>query len=129
MIPGTLDITLRQGDTYALTLTLSNAIVSFSSTTAGTPLDLTGCSAQMGFRVQPASPLVYKLNSIHATVNGGSLVLGGTAGTIVVHIPPADSVSMKNGVYDLRVKFPSGDIYTYVAGSFNVSPQVTPWTT
>jgi hypothetical protein len=129
MNPGTLNLTVRQGDTFTQVLTISNADASDpTGRTPGTPVDLTGCVAEMriaaAYNVAPA----YSLSSAAATPNGGTITLGATAGTVTISIPPADTLSLNNGRYDLKIKFPDGSISTFVAGSVFVEAEVTVWT-
>jgi hypothetical protein len=129
MTPGTLNLTVRQGDTFSQVLTIFNTDSSDpTGRTPGTPIDLTGCVAEMriaaAYNVAPA----YSLSSATATPNGGSIVLGAAAGTVTISIPPADTLALNNGRYDLKIKFPDGSIMTFVAGSVFVETEVTVWT-
>ena len=121
MLPGTLNLTLRSGDTFTFVLTCQNP------TTPPTPIDLTGCVAEMqivsAYNVAP----VYALTSVAPTANGGTITLGGVAGTISISIPPADTLGLADGKYDLKVKFADGSIQTLVTGSVFVEREVTVW--
>lgn len=123
MTPGVLNLSVRTGDTVRTVLTLTNP--GSTPTTPGTPIDLTGASAEMN--VVSPSGVKYYLNSTTATANGGILTMGGTAGTITIYIPPADTMTLLGGGYDLRVQFSNGDRTTIVAGSVFVSAEVAPW--
>lgn len=127
MLPGKLNLIVRQGDTYGMLLTLTSAVAGVSPATAGTPIDLTGCSAEMQIRPRVGGPISYSLSSAVATNNGGIITLGGAAGTVALSIPPADSATLVAGIYDLRIKYPSGEISTYVAGDVTVEHEVTVW--
>ena len=129
MNPGALHLVFLQGDSFRYRLTLTNPASSDpSGQTPGTPLDLTGASAQM--QVRPslgAGFATYSLTSANAGPNGGTLTLGGAAGTLDIFIPPADTATLGSGVYDVRVQFANGDLNTIVAGKLDQSPEVTQW--
>lgn len=125
MQPGTYAISVRAGDTRRLPLTLSNPT---SSGTAGTPIDLTGASAQFILRTaQAPTGIQLTVLSTQPTANGSSLTLGGTAGTITLVLTSADTDTLKLGSYDIRVKFPDGTTQTYLTGAFSVSSEAEPW--
>lgn len=123
MTPGVLNLYVRAGDTLSQTLTLSSP--GSTPSTPGTPINLTGCSAEMN--IVTATGVTYYLNSTTATANGGILTLGGTAGTIVIYIPDTDTITLVAGQYDLRVQFANGYRSTIVAGQVFVTPEVAPW--
>lgn len=127
MKPGTLHLDVRQGDSYAMELALSNAASSDPrGLTPGDPIDLTGCKAEM--QIRDAFEVVQlSLSSASTTENGSGLTLGGTAGTIQIDLSPADTLTLASGVYDLRIQFSSGEIRTYVAGRVDVTKGVTAW--
>ena len=128
MQPGTLNLTIRQGDTFTQVLTIANAATSDpTGRTPGTPVDLTGCEAEMRIIATYNTAPVYSLSSLTETTNGGLIALGGTAGTVTITIPPADSSSLNNGNYDLKIKFTDGSISTFVAGSVFFERGVTQW--
>ena len=127
MTPGTLNLTIQQGATFQQTLTWSNPN---STGGAGTPIDLTGCSAEMSIATQPGEPASYTINSVTPTPNGGLIVLGATAGTIQINIPWQDTLDLPNGVYDLAILMSDGKtLNRIVTGSVSVLPEVTQWQT
>ena len=129
MTPGTLNLTVRRGDTYTQVLTITNPAASDpTGQTPGTPVDLTGCVAEMQIVATYNTAPTYSLSSKAPTANGGTIVLGGTAGTVTITIPPADTNMLNQGRYDLRIEFPNGSIFTFVAGTVFVQPGVTTWT-
>jgi hypothetical protein len=129
MQPGTLNLTVRQGDTFTQVLTIANAATSDpTGRTPGTPVDLTGCEAEMTIVATYNTAPSYSLNSLTATTNGGMITLGGAAGTVTITIPPADSAALNNGSYDLKIKFTDGSISTFVAGGVFFERGVTQWT-
>lgn len=126
MNPGLLNLSIRSGDTYSQLLTIYNP--GSSPNTPGTPVDLTGCVAEMkivsAYNVAP----VYALSSVAPTAHGGTITLGGSAGTIIISITPADTLGLANGQYDLKIKFSDNSIQTLVTGSVFVEQEVAAWT-
>lgn len=110
--PGTYNIKCPQGATYYKTFTIS---------TSGSPMDLTGYTSAMQVReaLDSASPLL-------SLTNGSGITLGGTAGTIAVTITSAQSSAIAAGsfVYDLEITS-GGTVTRLLQGSFNVSGNVT----
>jgi hypothetical protein len=127
MNPGTLNLTIRSGDTFRQTLTITNPSES-DPTVPGTAIDLTGCVAEMDIVSTYDIAPVYSLSSTTPTANGGSITLGGAAGTVAISIPPEDTSLLANGAYDFRVKFTDGSIQTFIAGSVFIEEGVTAWT-
>ena len=121
MTPANYPMQVQQGDTFTMVFTLLQTVI------GGTPVDLTGCVAELAVRQSYASAVVYLLSSAAPTANGGTLTLGGTLGTIAALIPPADTLTLATGNYALRVKFPDGSIRTYLEGSITVQAQVSQW--
>jgi hypothetical protein len=94
-----------------------------SSTTVGAtplPVDLTGYTAMMQFRPYVLGPLLFDASPY--------LVLGGTAGTITLTIPAAQTAGFTwwQGFYDLILTSPSGIVTRLLEGTVTVSPGVTP---
>jgi hypothetical protein len=129
MTPGLLNLSIRQGDTFTQLLTIANADPSDpSGHTPGTPVDLTGCAAEMKIVAAYDVVAAYSLNSSSATANGGTLILGGENGTVAISIPAADTLNLANGRYDLKIRFADGSIHTFIAGSVLIEAEVTEWT-
>jgi hypothetical protein len=126
MTPGLLNLSIRSGDTYLQTLTISSASEA-DPTTPGSAIDLTGCMAEMDIVSTYDVAPVYSLSSAAPTGNGGSITLGGVDGTITISIPPADTMTLSQGQYDLKVRFADGSILTFVAGNVFVTDEVTKW--
>jgi hypothetical protein len=122
MTAASLDLYIEQGATYRSTIVYAQAN---ADGTAGTPYDLTGCTARMMIRSKQAdtgTPVV------SLTTENGGLTLGGTDGTIAIYIEPmaTESVSIAaKGVYDLEIVFPSGDVSRVVEGKVTFDPAVT----
>ena len=92
-------------------------------TSPSTPVDLTGCTARMQVRSKVDSPTV--LLSLSTT--DGSIVLGGTAGTVTLKLSATQTaaITWTTGVYDLEVVFSDGTVKRLIQGSVSVSPEVT----
>ncbi len=82
---------VKQGADYRLTVTWKNP--------DGTPVNLTGRTAKMQLRVQPASDALLTLTS------GAGLTLGGTAGTVGIVITAAQGLTLplEPVLYDLLI--------------------------
>lgn len=105
MNPGILNLYIRSGDTYSQIFTFNSADPSdLTGQTPGTPIDLTGCVAELQIVAQYNVAPVYSIKSDASTASGGSLTLGGTAGTVMLTIPPADTELLANGQYELKIK-------------------------
>lgn len=90
---------------------------------AGTPIDLTGFTAELQVRATyPETTAALTLT------DGAGITLGGAAGTIQIHITAAQTLALaaKTWVYDLRlVDGVGGEAYRVLEGSFLVTPAVT----
>lgn len=112
---GKLNITIEQGATFNPVLTWKDQ--------AGTPIDLTGYTAQMQIRSDHASTTV-----IHeASTTNNELVLGGVNGTVTFDIPATTTAAFTfdEGVYDLELTSASGVVTRLVEGTVYLSPEVT----
>lgn len=91
---------------------------------AGVPVDLTGCTARMQVREQIDSPSVL----LSLTTENGGIVLGGTSGTVSIHMSAVDTaaITWTAGVFDLEIIFADGvTVRRLLSGSISVSPEVT----
>jgi hypothetical protein len=88
---------------------------------APSPVNLTGYTANMQFRVYQLAPMVLFDASPY-------IVLGGTAGTITLTIPASLTAGFTwwTGFYDLILTDPNGSVTRLLEGSVTVSPGVTP---
>lgn len=120
MIPALINLTLQKPDTFVYTFTWTDS--------SGTPIDLTGCTAQMPISQTYGAPTMLGLSSATITPGGSSLTLGGTAGTIAVTISATDAATLTSGVYSVQVMMSDGvTLNTPVAGKFILQPEVAPW--
>jgi hypothetical protein len=113
MAAGTYNIAIEQGATYDQT---------FTWTVNAAPVNLTGYAARMQFRQSAANPTV---NFDIAT--GGSITLGGAAGTIRIQITASNTSALAAGnyVYDLELQSGTGVVTRLLQGTVTVSPEVT----
>ncbi len=86
------------------------------------PYDLTDCTARMQVRTGYDGETFLTLS----TENGG-LTLGGSAGTIDIHMRPSetDQLTVAKPRYDLMVIFPSGDARRVLEGRLLVRRNIT----
>lgn len=122
MSPGAYNICIYQGQTYTKTFVWSagNCCCSGTVGAAPTPVDLTGYTAQLQIRPFAGSPTLYYDASSNIT-------LGGTAGTILLSIPSANTQTFTwlNGVYDLFLMDSSGNETALLEGNVNVTLSVS----
>ncbi|HGT2748163.1 TPA: hypothetical protein ACM2VS_005748 [Pseudomonas aeruginosa] len=109
---------LIEGTTFGFELTWSDS--------SGAPIDITGCAAR--FVICPAAstaPLV------ECSSEDGGIVLGGALGTVAVSLAPARtagkaSAQWKGARYELRLEYPSGDVYSLLRGTLALVPGLMP---
>ena len=109
------DITADQGATFSL-------IFTWLQSDAQTPVNLTGFSAAMQVRAETADDLLASFSTA-----GGSITLGGPAGTITLAAAPSVTTAWTfgAGLYDLQLTDSGGDVVTLIAGIFTVTPAIT----
>lgn len=111
--PGLANFSAQTNQDFDYTLTWS---------VDGTPVDLSGGSAIMQLRDEPASAAVLTITS------SSGITLGGTAGTIRVQITDAQLGALEAGVYDYDLLFSSGSVETpLIRGSFTVNQGISSW--
>lgn len=119
MDPGCLNLYIRGGDTYARSFTFAAG--------DSTPIDLTGCIAELQIVAMYNVADPYLLNSESPTTNGGTITLGGTAGTVSITIPPNETLLLANGQWELRIKFTDDSVMTFMSGSVFIEQEVAVW--
>lgn len=112
------DMTLVEGTTFGFSLTWEN------SGTPREPIDIGGCSAV--FRICPASSSQVLAE---CTTEDGGIVIGPDAGRMAVRLAPEKTAGTSGGLwagarYELRVMYPSGDVYSLVRGQIRLVPAV-----
>lgn len=87
------------------------------------PVDLTGCTARMQVRATLESPDVL----LELTTTNGGIILGDADGTITRFMSDTDTTALtwEDGVYDLEVEFPGGDVRRLLCGDVIVSREIT----
>lgn len=116
MTPFKVKLTIYQGATFRWSATLksgSPAVVT----------DLTGYTARMQVRADITSAEAL----LDLTTENGGIVLGDAAGTIDLFVSAADTTAIDwtDGVYDLELIAPNGDVIRRIYGTVSVSPEVT----
>jgi hypothetical protein len=128
MLTGSFDLHIRSGDSWSQIFTIAAPDPTDpTGHTPGTLIDLTGCTAEMQIVAMYSVAEPYLLTSESVTANGGTLVLGGTAGTVSISIPPVDSLLLANGQYELRIKYADSSIQTLLSGSVFVEREIATW--
>lgn len=117
MPAATKHILIEMGATFRLSAIWKDKIT-------GQPIDLTGYTARMHVRstLLAADPII-ELNTAN-----GRIALGGTAGTIDLHITAADTQSLPASdgcVYDLELVSPTGDVVRLLKGNARIDQDVT----
>lgn len=112
------DMTLVEGTTFGFSLTWED------SGAPREPIDLEGCAAV--FRICPASS-----NQVLAecTTEDGGIVVGPEKGQMAVRVAPEKTAGTSGALwvgarYELRVMYPSGDVYSLVRGQIRLVPAV-----
>lgn len=119
MESGLLNLYIRSGDTYARSFTFAAG--------DSTPIDLSGCVAELQIVALYNVAEPYLLSSEAPTSNGGTITLGGTAGTVNITVPPADTLLLANGQWQLQIKFADDSVMTFLSGSVFVEREVAAW--
>ncbi|MDQ7735522.1 hypothetical protein QT231_22715 [Halomonas sp. SpR1] len=109
-------ISMVAGTTYRFSAAWAN------EEPAATPIDLTGCEAVFVVATTQGAPLL-------SCETGNGIELVPSEGGISVHIRPeqtagAISPEWSGARYELRVTFPSGDVYSLLRGHFQLTPGV-----
>ena len=117
-IAGLYNITCQQGATLQRQLTWTDP--------ARDAYNLTGYTARMQVRANTSSNTVIIALSTTAG-SGGTITLGGTAGTVDLLIPAANTTTLTAGqyVYDLELVSGGGVVTRLIEGNFKVTAEVT----
>lgn len=89
-----------------------------------TPVDLTGCSAEMQIREDQDSDII--LHTLSTGIEGG-ITLGDAAGTIELYIADGASTAFdwNSGVYGLEITFSNGDVRRLLRGKIKAFNETT----
>lgn len=111
--PSIYNFVLPQGATWDDVWTLK---------VAGSPYDLTGCSARLQFRKAVTSP-----TAALSLTSGAGITLGGALGTVTFSVADTVTAALEAGVYvyDLEIETAGGVTSRWVQGKVNVSAEVT----
>lgn len=114
--PATFDLTIFQGATFRLTLTLNTQ-------STGVAFDLTGYTARMQARASIDSDATY----INLTTENGGITIDGSTGAITLFLSDTQTsqITQINGVYDLELISGSGDVSRLSMGNVTLSREVT----
>lgn len=117
-IAGLYNITCQQGATFQRQLTWTDP--------ARDAYNLTGYTARMQVRDNVSSNTIVIALSTTAG-SGGTITLGGTAGTVDLLIPAANTTTLTAGqyVYDLELVSGGGVVTRLLEGNFKVTAEVT----
>lgn len=109
------NLVIEQGATFTLDMVYRQS--------NGTPVNLTGYSARMQIRLRHESPTAL----LSFTTQGGSIVLGGALGTIVVTATATQTAALpaRSAVYDLELVAPDTTVTRLMQGSVTITPEVT----
>ena len=111
MTPGTYNFKQKySGNTFnGVQITMSRDVDDVD-----TPIDLTGALFDMQLKASRSSNPVKKLNR-----GNGITIVSETGGVIQIDKFLVDLTPAKY-LYDLKVTFPNGEVYTYITGTFEV---------
>ncbi len=117
-IAGLYNITCQQGATFQRQVTWTDS--------ARDAYNLTGYTARMQVRDNVSSNTIVIALSTTAG-SGGTITLGGTAGTVDLLIPAANTTTLTAGqyVYDLELVSGGGVVTRLLEGNFKVTAEVT----
>jgi hypothetical protein len=117
-IAGLYNITCQQGATFQRQVTWTDP--------ARDAYNLTGYTARMQVRDNVSSNTIVIALSTTAG-SGGTITLGGTAGTVDLLIPAANTTTLTAGqyVYDLELVSGGGVVTRLLEGNFKVTAEVT----
>ena len=101
----------RRGDTW-------DGINSISININGVPIVLSGAQVKMEFRQSLDSPVAMTFSTATSSIQ----ILN--ANTIRI-LPRIIEVPFAKYYYDLQVNYPSGTVKTYMAGSWEIEPDIT----
>ena len=113
MAAGIYNISTEQGDTFTLQFTID---------TDGTPLNLTGYTAEMQVR-----PFTESTTKILDLTSPAGITLGGASGNVSINVSAATMAAATAGrhVYDFNIISSGGVVTKILKGRFTIIPEVT----
>jgi len=111
----TYDITIEKAATFTLSIIWKDS--------TGTLINLTGYTAHMQVRKSYTTSEI----DLNLSTSNGAIVLGGSAGTIVVTATATLTLALtiKAGLYDLVLTSGGGVATRLLEGSVTISPEIT----
>lgn len=109
--PAQIPLTIRKNASFT-------PIFVWTETETGLPIDLTGCTAEMVIKESMHATRV----KIRFSTENGLARIDVQSGTLLIECHPADlrKLNITEGVYDLRVVFPSGWSEVIAEGTVSV---------
>lgn len=112
------EMTLIEGTTFGFGITWED------SGTPREPIDIAGCAAV--YRICPASS---SQTLAECTTEDGGITIGPLKGQLTVNLAPEKTAGKSGALwsgarYELRVMYPSGDVYSLVRGQARLIPAV-----
>lgn len=113
---GVLNITAYRGDTFSLGLLIKEKLTNV-------PIDITGFLFKMLVRTKIANTGTSILSFDN---DEGIDIVDAAAGSILLHKTAAQmSISPGTYYYDLQYTKPSGEVVTFLAGTFTIQQEIT----
>ena len=116
MSAGQYTITIEQGATFSRSCVYKDS--------GGTPIDISGCTLRMDIREYAQDPTAL----IQLTIGNGRITITDAVnGAFSLDILAVDTAALhfENGVYDLEIEFPSGEVRRLIEGPVQMSFGVT----
>jgi hypothetical protein len=118
---GVYNLCIYQGTTYnrVFLWTVGQCCGTGTAGAQSMPVDLTGYTASMQFRMFPGAPLLYDASA--------DLTLGGPLGTIALSIDAIDTDGFTwfQGSYDLFLTSPTNTVTALLKGQVTICPAIT----
>lgn len=113
-LPGKLDITIQQGDSFDLPLKIRTKLADQSTV----PVDLTGHVGKAQIRASTVATEVMAEFTVTIT--------DGAQGELTASLTPGQTTAITgNGVWDLETTAPDGEVRTWVGGNVTLLKEVT----
>jgi len=114
MVAGNYDLKIEQGGSLGQVFNWT--------TSGGTAIDLTGCTARLYVKETYSSGTAI----LQLTNTNSKIVLGGALGTITLRLTPTETAALTAGTYVYDLEIGSGTSITrLLQGNCIISPEVT----
>lgn len=117
MIPGSKNLSIYKGDTFPFYARIQG--LDDDGESMGY-LDLTGCTPLAQIRSTADSATVLATFDCEIPAQTGD-----NLGRVNIRLEAEDTVTLVNGVWDLQLTWPNGDVFTYLAGKVSVIQDVS----